>query len=91
MGLTASYEQERYHRQVAGDGVRRLTLNGLLCLTEGAFPICKTRPLFQKEGMMLASFFDLFYQIIENDVVKRQKNIPVDFSKETLGLVVSFH
>jgi hypothetical protein len=41
--------------------------------------------------MMLASFFDLLYQIIENKVVKRQKNIPVDFSKETLMLVISFH
>ncbi len=44
-----------------------------------------------KERVMLASFFDLSYQIHENDVVKRQKDIPVDFSKETLGLVISFY
>ena len=72
-------------------GVCRVSSNDLLCLSEGAFPIRKSRPLFRKGRMMSASFFDLFYQITENNMVKGEKNIPVDFSKETSRLVISFH
>lgn len=38
--------------------------------------------------MMLASFFDLSYQVSENEVVKRKKDIPIDSSEKAPGLVI---
>ncbi len=42
------------------------------------------------ESYLLSSSFDLFQKIVENNIVKRQKNIPVDFSKKALRLIVRF-
>ena len=37
------------------------------------------------------SFFDLFDKILKNNIMKRQKNVPIYFPKETTVLIIGLY